>query len=741
MDPASGRTSSAGWRLPRTRGDGPGLVPELASALGASPHTRGWTLAPDLRDGVVAGFPAHAGMDPAADAGRPMPPGLPRTRGDGPSAGAPPAVAPPASPHTRGWTRARAAARPTRAGFPAHAGMDPFHSFGPVQPHGLPRTRGDGPATPARRARPRPASPHTRGWTRADRRLGGAIEGFPAHAGMDRGRRGLAVAVGGLPRTRGDGPCLRVVQPGLLWASPHTRGWTVVKDRVKALDWGFPAHAGMDPRRPPSRRRPRWLPRTRGDGPAHDARAARVTRASPHTRGWTRLGRPHVEPAPGFPAHAGMDRARDSRSAGRRWLPRTRGDGPPRRTIDEGTLAASPHTRGWTRAARPHVEPAPGFPAHAGMDLRSGHGGVGVPRLPRTRGDGPIEVTPTPTPTPASPHTRGWTHRRWRRPGGLPGFPAHAGMDPTRSRASRATNRLPRTRGDGPPGPDPGHAGRPASPHTRGWTASGQIFLPRLRASPHTRGWTPDGTQDWALAIGFPAHAGMDPARGPYGPLSAGLPRTRGDGPGSVGGGPALATASPHTRGWTLICCACQARSRGFPAHAGMDPTPERWEPSCTRLPRTRGDGPVSISRHDRRAGASPHTRGWTRGRRGHGRVFRGFPAHAGMDPRPRRPAPGPARLPRTRGDGPARSASQVAPDPASPHTRGWTPSGPRTSSDHRGFPAHAGMDPIALVFPAHLVRLPRTRGDGPRLVHTEDQRRRASPHTRGWTASTSTAA
>ena len=140
--------------------------------------------------------------------------------------------------------------------------------------------------------------------------------------------------------------------------------------------------------------------------------------------------------------------------------------------------------------------------------------------------------------------------------------------------------------------------------------------------------------------------------------------------------------ASPHTRGWTRVVIDC----------AGV----ERW------LPRTRGDGPLTAYEVEAApSAASPHTRGWTRLARiqratAHYRF--GFPAHAGMDP-----------------------AMHARRSP-------WL----------RGFPAHAGMDPpdvAARRSPAG--GLPRTRGDGPasQMPRSAACRRRASPHTRGWTS------
>ena len=173
------------------------------------------------------------------------------------------------------------------------------------------------------------------------------------------------------------------------------------------------------------------------------------------------------------------------------------------------------------------------------------------------------------------------------------------------------------------------------SPPTRGWTC---------RASPkddHPTGGfpRPRGDGPSSGAHGFPAHAGMEPA----------------------------------------------VAARGFPAHAGMDPSSDdtaygpgiAWLRAC-RFPRPRGDGPPRRSDRRRRCAVSPPTRGWT-------------PPHAT-----------------------ARALSQV-----SPPTRGWTRDrrAPRRS-DFRGFPAHAGMDPVGVPVTNGTVDLPGT----------------VSPPTRGWT-------
>ena len=185
MDPIRVSIRISSSRLPRTRGDGPAGSRTSSVRTRASPHTRGWTAHEPTRRARAQGFPAHAGMDPGRPAAVATSSGLPRTRGDGPVTGSPSACAVGASPHTRGWTGGARTVVVRPLGFPAHAGMDPrSHRPGPCA-RGLPRTRGDGPSALASYSSPPGASPHTRGWTHAMGTMDPAAPGFPAHAGMD----------------------------------------------------------------------------------------------------------------------------------------------------------------------------------------------------------------------------------------------------------------------------------------------------------------------------------------------------------------------------------------------------------------------------------------------------------------------------------------------------------------------------------------------------------------------------
>ena len=50
--------------------------------------------------------------------------------------------------------------------------------------------------------------------------------------------------------------------------------------------------------------------------------------------------------------------------------------------------------------------------------------------------------------------------------------------------------------------------------------------------------------------------------------------------------------APPLTRGWTQVRDLELPRESGFPARAGIDPRPTCCAGSSARLPRSRGDGP-----------------------------------------------------------------------------------------------------------------------------------------------------
>ncbi len=212
---------------------------------------------------------------------------LPRSRGDGPSPwiGTNPAGSAP--PLTRGWSPPRWVGRPPPGGSPAHAGMVPPPAAQYHAPRWLPRSRGDGPETSNDQLRIYSAPPLTRGWSAASRRPGMGGSGSPAHAGMVPHRGHPRDPGTRLPRSRGDGPSASACSVSFSEAPPLTRGWSPRRRDGREHHPGSPAHAGMVPgsRRVP--RRPRRLPRSRGDGPMTTNEVLYTRLAPPLTRGWS----------------------------------------------------------------------------------------------------------------------------------------------------------------------------------------------------------------------------------------------------------------------------------------------------------------------------------------------------------------------------------------------------------------------------------------------------------------------
>ena len=329
--------------------------------------------------------------------------------------------------------------------FPAHAGMDRGRPARRRAQNPVPRTRGDGPLF---------------------LRFGkGLLQLFPAQAGMDRRppAPAPAPAPAPVPRTRGDGPGAPVNVGQVRWLFPAHAGmdrrWWIVSRPCWSL---FPAHAGMD-RAPslPSGQSSACSPHTRGWTELKDHFLTYCTTCSPHTRGWTDDHHHRQDPTQAvprtrgdgpvatrrgqdagelFPAHAGMDRRRFGFELRvQNCSPHTRGWTVSRRASRFRRPCCSPHTRGWTVAARAKASPQMLFPAHAGMDRRlcaapRGH----IACSPHTRGwtaGGPL---PGLAMQACSPHTRGWTVSDAAAAALNSLFPAHAGMDRGRLQSAAA---------------------------------------------------------------------------------------------------------------------------------------------------------------------------------------------------------------------------------------------------------------------------------------------------------------
>ena len=138
--------SSRGIRgVPRPRGDGPAAALPRRTCRLRSPPARGWPGDDLARPCDVAAFPARAGMARRRSARTGRAARVPRPRGDGPSAVKLAAVSAARSPPARGWPAPARGAPGLVAAFPARAGMARPTKTVSVSSPGVPRPRGDGP--------------------------------------------------------------------------------------------------------------------------------------------------------------------------------------------------------------------------------------------------------------------------------------------------------------------------------------------------------------------------------------------------------------------------------------------------------------------------------------------------------------------------------------------------------------------------------------------------------------------
>ena len=715
IDPERSQARRCTYRLPRARGDRPARFGFGARCHGAPPRPRGSTRHLWRAAAHTLGSPAPAGIDLRYCAGCDRSFRLPRARGDRPSRTFTGPLTVLAPPRPRGSTPAKASTRVIPSGSPAPAGIDPLRPRITWMRYRLPRARGDRPSFSAFCVAVIPAPPRPRGSTSGVDASCCPVGGSPAPAGIDptvlRGEGKLR----GLPRARGDRPCIVGQGEGQMAAPPRPRGSTSrCRGRGRGLR-GSPAPAGIDPLMSRSRAKCIWLPRARGDRPRPMTAPLGAMTAPPRPRGSTRAqrdcrGRPGRSPAP-----AGIDLGRPAGAVPSRRLPRARGDRPPSHPPLCCPGRAPPRPRGSTRRSLCCRSPFCGSPAPAGIDPASRLAAASCSRLPRARGDRPWHDAPLRAGGLAPPRPRGSTSIPRFAAAWAAGSPAPAGIDLWSTYLVGATMRLPRARGDRPSSPSAPAWSSPAPPRPRGST----LFILSLRLAPS----------------GSPAPAGIDPVIHPLQAASEWLPRARGDRP-SPGLGLGLAAmAPPRPRGSTPRGCRRCRWQGGSPAPAGIDPI---WCLGATRsggLPRARGDRPIDQVAWEDFEGAPPRPRGSTRVA---GRAIptsSGSPAPAGIDLSARRLSSRTVWLPRARGDRPPVQRCASCSKRAPPRPRGSTQGLAVGVAVGRGSPAPAGIDLTGRA-PGHEGgRLPRARGDRPGHLTAGLPMAEAPPRPRGSTS------
>ncbi len=227
IDPTTSYAQKRTQRLPRMRGDRPGLHDSPRSCGQFTPHARGST-----DDGGGSGmgsgvYPACAGIDLAPASNTMSPPSLPRMRGDRPFNTLDFAGAGAFTPHARGSTTRSSRFFATKKVYPACAGIDPIDIVNTPIILRLPRMRGDRPTPKRRKGSDRRFTPHARGSTFFPAPHSSSYIVYPACAGIDLIKMFIDKMHGGLPRMRGDRPQQIQWPPQASGFTPHARGSTV----------------------------------------------------------------------------------------------------------------------------------------------------------------------------------------------------------------------------------------------------------------------------------------------------------------------------------------------------------------------------------------------------------------------------------------------------------------------------------------------------------------------------------
>ena len=131
------------------------------------------------------------------------------------------------------------------------------------------------------------------------------------------------------------------------------------------------------------------IPHTRGDGPVYTYVFPTVSAYSPHAWGWTIFLIHHKFYIFVFPTRVGMDRLQPKQEAFLSCIPHTRGDGPKIQKNDRYYFQYSPHAWGWTIARGFADRWCEVFPTRVGMDRETNCCRQLGNRIPHTRGDGP----------------------------------------------------------------------------------------------------------------------------------------------------------------------------------------------------------------------------------------------------------------------------------------------------------------------------------------------------------------
>ncbi len=232
------------------------------------------------------------------------------------------------SPLAWGWSAAEHSGMLPATVFPTRVGMVRQHCSSGFRWPGVPHSRGDGPSvsiSPMPRSR---CSPLAWGWSAIGAGVPRCVEVFPTRVGMVRDHRPARAMAGRVPHSRGDGPSSSARFAHSRSCSPLAWGWSAGVAPPDSSETVFPTRVGMVRRTAATRNAGRRVPPSRGDGPDDMRRRDQRTRCSPLAWGWSvHRARPAFHHRV-FPTRVGMVRANGGSCELTPSVPHSRGDGP-----------------------------------------------------------------------------------------------------------------------------------------------------------------------------------------------------------------------------------------------------------------------------------------------------------------------------------------------------------------------------------------------------------------------------
>ena len=211
------------------------------------------------------------------------------------------------------------------------------------------------------------------------------------------------------------------------------------------------------------------------------------------------------------------------------------------------------------------------------------------------------------------------------------------------------------------------------------------------------------------------------------------IPRTSGDDPQDIARVLRISEYSPHERGWSLVIVILVQFVLVFPAQAGMILSSSPLVPFLPRIPRTSEDDPSITHQMDGDNKYSPHKRGWSQYKFWQYLSLFVFPAQAGMIPTGCLFAEHTLRIPRARGDDPISHFHLCKQHLYSPRKRGWSQKNWDLERILRVFPAQEGMILLVDQYVDEGKSIPRASGDDPTFLGRICFSGEYSPHKRGF--------